>query len=151
MPTDFWLTQRVLAIQRALLNQLMSDAMAVRVIDNQGKTSPRSDALQLSELYRRLERDVWSELGNGALEIPAPRRDLQREHLNRVAAILLRPSGSGSADARSLMRVQAQGLLLRVNAASQRVGLTPDTHAHLLDCADSLAQVLQAKVLRLGV
>ena len=151
MATDFWLTQRVLAIQRAFLNQMMSDTVAARIIDSQGKTSPRASAFQLSELYGRLERDIWSELGSGALDIAPPRRDLQREYLNRVAAILLRPSGSGPADARSLMRVQAQGLLVRVRAASQHAGLTADTRAHLQDCADSLTQVLQARVLRLGV
>ena len=41
-------------------------------------------ALRLSELYTRLDKSVWSEL-NGASEIPALRRELQREHVNRVA------------------------------------------------------------------
>ena len=153
--TDFSLTLRVLAIQRALLNQLMSDAMAVRIIDSQGKAASRRDAFQLSELYGRLEHDIWSEIAPGAgrraRDIPAPRRELQREHLNRIAALLLRPSAFGLADARSLVRAQAQALRLRVQAASARSGLAADTRAHLQDCADSLAQALQAKVFRPGV
>ena len=153
--TDFSLTLRVLAIQRALLNQLMSDAMAVRIIDSQGKAASRRDAFQLSELYGRLERDIWSEIAPGAgrraRDIPAPRRELQREHLNRIAALLLRPSAFGLADARSLVRAQAQALRVRVQAASARSGLAADTRAHLQDCADSLAQALQAKVFRPGV
>lgn len=154
-PTDFSLTLRVLAIQRALLLQLMSDAMAVRIIDSQGKASSRRDAFQLSELYGRLERDIWSEIepraGHAARDIPAPRRELQREHLNRIVSILLRPSSFGLADARSLVRAQAQVLHVRVQAASLRAGLAADTRAHLQDCADSLAQALQAKVFRPGV
>ncbi len=153
-PTDFSLTLRVLAIQRALLLQLMSDTMAVRIIDSQGKAS-RRDAFQLSELYGRLERDIWSEIepraGHAVRDIPAPRRELQREHLNRIASILLRPSSFGLADARSLVRAQAQALRVRVQAASRRAGLAADTRAHLQDCADSLAQALQAKVFRPGV
>ena len=157
-PTDFSLTLRVLAIQRALLLQLMSDAMAVRIIDSQGKAASRSEAFQLSELYGRLERDIWSEIAPGAgragqavRDIPAPRRELQREHLSRIVSVLLRPSSFGLADARSLVRAQAQALRVRVQAASLRAGLTADTRAHLQDCADSLAQALQAKVFRPGV
>ena len=159
--TDFSLTQRVLDVQRALLNQLMSDAVAARIIDSQGKAARRSDAFELSELYGRLERDIWSELsgsgggagggGGGSGDIPAPRRELQREHLNRVAALLLRPGGVGRSDARSLVRAQSQALLVRLNAAAQRRATGADTRAHLQDCAATLTQALSAQVMRLGV
>jgi len=150
--TDFSVTERLLGVQRALLNQLMSDEVASRVIDNQGKTAERTEALQLSELYGRLGHDIWSEIGgaNGTrpIDIPAPRRALQREHLNRIAAMLLRPGAAGRADARSLVRVQAQALLLRLNAAAQRGKLTADTRAHLQDSADALSQALSARMMR---
>ncbi len=153
--TDFSLTQRVLAVQRALLTQLLSDGVAARILDSQGKAARRSEAFQLSELYGRLERDIWSELGgvesSRASEIPAPRRALQREHLNRVAGLLLRPGGADRADARSLMRAQAQTMLVRVNAASNQGTLSVDTRAHLQDCADTLSQALSAKLLRPGI
>ena len=148
--TDFSLTQRVLDLQRAVLNQLMSDTVAARVIDNQGKTERHAEAFQLSELYGRLERDIWSELTAGG-DIPAPRRELQREHLNRVAALLLRPGGAGRADARSLMRAQSKALLVRLNAAALRRSPGADTQAHLQDCVATLTQALSAPVLRLGV
>ena len=150
--TDFSLTQRVLGVQGALLNQLMSDAVAARILDSQGKVARRGDSFQLSELYARLERDIWSELdgvGSGrSSDIPAPRRALQREHLNRVTALLLRPSGGSRADVRSLMRAQAQALLARIDSAAHRTSLGGDTRAHLQDCADTLSQALSAKVLR---
>ena len=148
--TEFSLTQRVLAVQRALLSQLMSDAVAARIIDSQGKATKRSEAFQLSELYGRLDRDIWSELLDG-IDIAAPRRELQREHLNRISTLLLRPGAASRADTRSLARSQAQALLVRVNAAAQRGGLGADTRAHLQDCADTLSQALSAKVMRLGV
>ena len=148
--TDFSLTQRVLGLQRALLGQLMSDSVAARIIDSQGKAAKRDEAFQLSELYGRLERDVWSELGTGG-DIGAPRRELQREYINRVSAMLLRPSPSGRADARSLVRSRAQALLPRVLAASQRKGLSADARAHLQDSADTLSQALSARLLRSGL
>jgi len=148
--TDFSLTQRVLGVQRTLLNQLMSDTVAARILDSQGKANRAAEAFQLSELYGRLERDIWSELAGGA-DIPATRRELQREHLNRVTSLLLRPSGGGRSDVRSLVRAQSQALLVRLNAAAQRGSQGADTRAHLQDCAATLSQALTARVLRVGV
>ena len=148
------MTERVLGVQRALLNQLMGDEVAARIIDSQGKAATRADAFQLSELYGRLGRDIWSELDAGnaarATDIPAPRRALQREHLNHLTALLLRPNNAGRADARSLVRAQAQALLPRLTAASQRAGLGADTRAHLQDGADTLTQALTARMARPG-
>jgi hypothetical protein len=148
--TDYSLPQQLLGVQRALLNQLLSDAVASRIIDSQGKTDKRSEAFQLSELYARLDRDIWSELSAG-IDITAPRRELQREHLNRIAALLLRPGSTGRADSRSLVRAESQALLIRVNAASLRPSLGADTRAHLQDCAATLSQAVSAQVLRAGV
>ncbi len=148
--TDFYLTQRVVALQRALLNALMSDQVASRVLDNQSKFDRRSDALQLSDLYGRLERDIWSELGRNA-DIPIARREVQREHVNHLTALLLRPSAASRTDTRSLVRVQAQALLTRVVAAERHRALGSDARSHLQDCADSLAQALAAKVQRVGL
>jgi hypothetical protein len=153
--TEFPIPQRVLAVQRALLNHLMSDAVAARIVDNQtaqGKTRASGDggAFQLSELYGRLERDIWSELGTGSDIAPA-RRELQREHLNRVARLLLQPNAASRVEARSLVRVEAQGLLARINGALHRgSGLSADARAHLQDSADTLSQALSARMLRVG-
>jgi hypothetical protein len=147
--TDFTLNTMLLDMQRALLSQLMSDAVAVRILDNAPKAASRREAFQLSELYGRLTREVWSELG-GRGDIPSLRRELQREHLNRLAALLLRPGAASRADARSLLRVQAQGLLSRIAAASQRAGLSEVARAHLADSADTLNQALSAKLQRAG-
>ena len=150
--TDYSVTDRLLSVQRALLNQLMGDEVAGRVIDNQAKTVRRNEALQLAELYGRLGHDIWAELdptdGARAVDIPAPRRALQREHTSQVVAMLLRPGSTGRADARSLARVQARALVARLNATTQRAGLTADTRAHLQDSADALSQALSARMTR---
>jgi hypothetical protein len=148
--TEFAIPQRVLGVQRALLGQLMGDTVAARIVDNQttGGTA-RSGAFQLSELYGRLDRDIWSELASGG-DISPARRELQREHLNRVAGLLLRPGAASRVDTRSLVRVQAQGLLSRINGALKRGSLSADTRAHLQDSADSLSQALSARLERAG-
>jgi len=156
--TEFAIPQRVLAVQRTLLGQLMGDTVAARIVDNQSASgTARGGAFQLSELYGRLDRDIWSELvsgsgsggGNGGDIAPA-RRELQREHLNRIAGLLLRPGAASRVDTRSLVRVQAQGLLSRINSALQRGSLSADTRAHLQDSADTLNQALSARLQRAG-
>jgi hypothetical protein len=156
--TDFSIIELVLGMQRALLAQLMSDGVAVRLLDSEGKfertdkgtKAGRDDAFRLSELYSRLTREVWSEL-NQAGDITAPRRELQREHVNRLSTMLLRPTAASRADARSLLRVEAQSLLGRINAAVKRPGLSAEARAHLADSADTLTQAMQAKLQRAGV
>lgn len=148
--TDFSLSQRVFAVQRAALGQLMSDTVASRIIDSQDKATNRADAFQLAELYGRLQHDIWSELGSNKADITPARRELQREQLNRVAAAVLRPGGTSRADARSLIRIQAQSLLNQIQAALARRTYGADTKAHLQDSVDTLSQVLSAKLQRLG-
>jgi hypothetical protein len=151
LPTDYPVPQRLLDLQRAVLNQLMSDAVAARILDSVGKMDKPQAAFQLSELYERLNRDVWSELARGG-NISATRRELQRDYVNRVAASLLRPSPLARADARSISRQQALRLQQQLDKAlKQPQKLDAATRAHLQDSADTLIQALDAKMQRAGV
>ena len=153
--TDYSIIGTVLDMQRALLAQLMSDGVAARLLDSEGKVEVGAggkpgDSFRLSELYAKLTREVWSELGTAG-DITASRRELQREYLNRLAATLLRPSGGARADAKSLLRAQARELLARINVATRRRGLSAEAHAHLADGAETLTQALAARLQRAGV
>jgi hypothetical protein len=147
--TDYSPAAAVLELQRAVLNQVMSEGVAVRLLDSEAK-SPK-DALPLRELYQRLTAAVWSELGARPQEIAPERRELQREHVNRLAALLLRPGALPRADARSLLRAQAQALLAKIEAAAKLAPRRAEVRAHLADCADTLSQALAAKPQRSGV
>jgi regulator of RNase E activity RraA len=147
--TDFSLVSVVLDMQRAVLGALVNDAVAQRILDSEGKVAPGESPLRLSELYERLTRTVWSELA-GSGDIPAQRRELQREHVNRLAGLMLRPGTLARADARGLMRVQAQDLLARITVAGKRKGLSAEARAHLQDSADTLRQALTAPMQRAG-
>ncbi len=66
--TDYSIIGTVLDMQRALLAQLMSDGVAARLLDSEGKVAVGAggkpgDSFRLSELYATLTREVWSELG----------------------------------------------------------------------------------------
>ena len=146
--TDFSLASLVIELQRNVLGNLLSDSVSVRLLDSEDKLP--KDALRLSELYRRLNDAVWSELGQSG-DIPSLRRELQREYVTRIANQLLRPGALSRADARSLVRAQAQTLLARLNTAAKRPGLSAEAQAHLQDSADTLQQALTAKLARTGV
>ncbi|MBB5206102.1 hypothetical protein HNQ51_003445 [Inhella inkyongensis] len=147
--TMYSFTNQLVDLQKALLAQLLSDGVAGRILDSEAKLA-KGEAFPLAELYQRLGQDIWSELG-GAADIPGTRRELQREHANRLAAALLRPSSGARADSRSLMRAQAKTLLARIQAGANKAGLSAEARAHLQDVAETLSLALQAKLQRSGV
>ncbi len=69
-------------------------------------------------------------LDSHAVDIGPLRREVQRDHANRIAALLLRPGAASRADTRSVVRVQARQLLERIRTASKRPGLSEEAQAH---------------------
>ena len=149
MPTEYPLTQGVLDLQSALLNRLMSDNLATRLLDNANRSSPPDQPLRLAELYDRLEADLWGELA-GRGDISPSRRELQRDYLNRVTALVLRPGALSRSDARALVRSRAAALATRIERARGHAGLSAEASAHLKDSAESLRSALAAPLVRAG-
>jgi Met-zincin/Domain of unknown function (DUF5117) len=173
--TDYSVPARLLDLQRAVLGYLMSEWIAYRVLDSVGKFDQPAQAFHLRELYSRLAKDVWSELdvvaaatapskagakraaslaaanAEAALTPPIslPRRELQREHVNRMALLVIRPSTR--VDARGLLREQARTLATRLEAAAKSTKLDADTRDHFADSADTLRRALAAQLPRLGL
>lgn len=139
---------RVLSLQALVLEQLMSEGVAARLLDSQEKVAERQQALSLDELYDTVQRAVWSELATGK-DISGMRRNLQREHLKRLMAVLLRPVAPVLADARSLQRRNALALQRQLRQAQNRAG-SPAVKAHLAECYEALSRALSASMLRAG-
>lgn len=150
MPTDFQLPQRLLDLQRAVLAWLLSDSLAARMLEAHDKLDADDDRFGLPELYRRLSDDVWVDLDAGAGR-SSGRREMQRDYVNRIASVLLRPSPLARADARSPLRHEAERLAQRIERRLGKGGLDEATRLHLLDSADSLRQALSARLPRQGV
>jgi hypothetical protein len=148
--TDYSPSEQVLGLQRALLGVLMSDTVATRLLESAEKApSGTTRALRMPELYARLTQAVWSDL-DGRGDIAPLRREVQRDHINRIAALLLRPGAAARADTRSVVRVQAKGLLDHIREAGHRPGLSEEARAHLADSAETLEQAIGAKLQRSG-
>jgi hypothetical protein len=144
------LPDRVLAVQRDVLNRLMGPVVARRVLVNAEMAARRFDALSLSELYSALQLAIWSEARKHS-EASVLRRNLQREHLRRLTASILGSSSGYPADARSLMRQDARQLRDWLVAAAAAPGLSAETRAHYAEAAETLGEALKAPLFRSGV
>jgi Met-zincin/Domain of unknown function (DUF5117) len=148
-PQSISISTSALNLQKGVLDILMADNVAQRLIESQ-EQSPRPETLiKLSEVYDSLQGAVWSELRTGG-DIAPMRRNLQREHLKRLSAALIRPSGNSPADARSLQRENAQGLVNQIRAAMAKP-MSKEARAHLSESATTLSEALKAPLIRVGV
>jgi hypothetical protein len=143
---DASISGAVLSLQRGALDQLMADGVAARILDAPSKLTDGKQAFALSELYDTLQGAIWSELKAGG-DINPLRRNLQREHLRRVVNALIRPAATTPADARSLLRANAQQLQAQIRTAMAKVG-NKETRAHLSESLDLLNEALKAPLQR---
>ncbi len=153
---DFSLPTAVLSLQRGALDTLMSDALAGRLADAESKVDDPRQLLSYAEVQTRLAKAVWSELAagdrsQGQGEIDSLRRNLQREHVRRLAAGLVRAGAATAADVRAVHRqvaLQLQSQLKSALAARRGSSLV---RAHLDDSLATLNEALQATLVRQGV
>jgi hypothetical protein len=169
-PTDFSLPSAVLAVQRPALDALMSDALAARIADTEPKVSDPQQLLSYAEIQQQLSQQVWSELKatadaghrdkGGAMnssaqgsmrDIDSLRRNLQREHLKRLAGGLLRASPATAADVRPVHRMVAQALEAELRRTLAQPGWSATARAHLADSQATLAEALKAPLVKQGV
>ncbi len=146
--TVFSLGTEVLTIQRNVLNQLLSDGVATRILDSAEKLDNPAAAFKLSELYANLSNAIWSELKTGS-DIGPLRRNLQREHTKHLVNVLVRPALTTPAVARSLQRMNAIALRQQISVAMAKP-MSAEAKAHLSDSMDSLSEALKAPMQRTG-
>ncbi|MES2356375.1 MAG: zinc-dependent metalloprotease [Pseudomonadota bacterium] len=148
--TDYSLSSQVLKMQTTVLDQLMSEKIANRILESDLKLDDPKKAFTLSELYGTLTQVIWSELKTGK-EVSSLRRNLQREHLTRLAGALIKPISGMPADARALQRQTAKELLTKLKTAERKSRLSNETKAHFAECANTLEEAIKAPMYRTGV
>lgn len=146
---DFSLPEAVARLQRATLDQLMSESLAQRLADAEAKVDEPRQLTSYAEVQATLTDAVWSELRAGR-NVDSLRRTLQREHLRRLATALLRPTPAAATDVRPAHRAEAirlQAVLARA-AADRR--LDAATRAHVEESRATLREALAAPLTRQG-
>ncbi len=146
---DVSIANSVLNLQKAVLDVLLADSVAQRLLDSPDKVADPASLLKLSELYDTLQGAIWSELRTGA-EITSRRRNLQREHLKRLATMLVKPAAATPADGRSLQRANALQLGRQIQTALARQK-SKEAKAHLSESLATLNEAIKAPLQRAGV
>lgn len=137
--------QLVLDLQRGVLAPLLSEDLLGRLVDQAELESGR-DRFTPARLLGGLTAAVWN---NPSADSPA-RRNLQRDYVNRLALLVLRPAIQARADTRAQVRGEAQRLLARLRTAQRQAAAGSATWLHLGDCADTLQRALDAPLQRGG-
>ncbi|WP_286746681.1 zinc-dependent metalloprotease [Aquabacterium sp. UBA2148] len=145
---DVSIAEQQLQVQRSVLNQLMADGLAERLLDNRDRTQDReARPLLPAELLQRLQEGIWSPASMANPNAASWQRNLQREHTLRLAASVLRPA-SARADVRAAQRTAAQSLL---NLLQQAPGPTAEDRAHRQGCMETLRAALSAPLVKQGL
>jgi len=147
---------RILGIQASALTQLMNPTTLRRVYDNELRVPADQDILTLPELLATINEAVWTELKEGCKEkcsvrqpmISSLRRNLQREHLERLVDLVVKSSDDTAAykPISNLARMELQTLKSKLNAAIKEHGDMMDAYskAHLNELEQRIASALTA-------
>ncbi len=134
----------VSGVQGAGLTLLMNPTRLRRVYDNEFRTAGQDDAFTLHELVTTVTDRVWREAAEGRAEVSSFRRNLQRDHTDRLTTLGL--MNSSNATLRTIGTL-ANAELRRIDGLAEKAlkaGPEPYTKAHLEDIRTRIAKALDA-------
>jgi len=147
---------RIMGIQASVLTNLMNPTTLKRVYDNETRVPADQECLTLPEMLTTVTTSIWSELDAKAEGeftdrkpmISSLRRNLQREHVERLIDLTL-PGGSSGAAGRaisSLSAEQLRGIVKKIEAAQAASADKHDayTTAHLAQVKERITKALDA-------
>ncbi len=142
-------SQRILASQKALLAALISEPRTRRMTENAAAVAAGENAYTPHEMLEDLRRGVWSELEQRPLSIDLYRRNLQRAHVELLAA-QLKGEAFPSSDLPALARGELASLLQAVQRAlaAVRPGTEDEPTLHLRDIEARIRQSLDPQLER---
>lgn len=147
---------RIMGIQASVLTNLLNPTTLKRVHDNESRVAADQDCLTLPEMLGAVTTTIWSELDAKAEGQFSPRkpmisslrRNLQREHVERLIDLTL-PGGASGAAGRaisSLSAEQLRGIVKKIEAAQAASADKHDayTTAHLAQVKERITKALDA-------
>jgi hypothetical protein len=147
---------RIMGIQASALTSLMNPTTLKRVYDNEFRTPADQDSFTLPELLNTVTASVWSELDVKAEGEYSPRkplisslrRNLQREHLERLIDLTL-PGNAQGAAGRTISTLAGEQLRQIVKKIEAAQAASADKHdayttAHLSQAKDRITKALDA-------
>jgi len=147
---------RIMGIQASALTGLMNPSTLRHVYDNEFRVPADQDSLTLPEMLATVSTAVWSELdvkAEGQYTARKPlisslRRNLQREHLERLIDLTLpgRSQGPAGKTISTLASEQLRQISKKIEAAQAAAAdkHDPYTAAHLAQARDRITKALDA-------
>ncbi|MEB3830443.1 zinc-dependent metalloprotease [Phormidium sp. CCY1219] len=148
-PLDYPIHQRINLLQGIVLRSLLSYPRLMRLQDLELKASP-GEALTIQELFDTLQTGIWTEAiepEDDMGEISSVRRDLQRDHLAMMMAMVLRKAQVPD-EARTLAWYNLQQLRQQLDRTLDKRGdnLDTATKAHLAESIHRIDKTLEAQL-----
>ncbi len=141
----------VLSLQTRVLDRLYHPIVLSRILDSEVKASSPADAFSLGLLFSGIQDSIWAETKTpvASLNIVSYRRSLQRAHLRKLIAMVLREA-SVPEDAQTLARQNLVALRAQLQAVLARPGLKTslETRAHLNESIARIDETLKANMQR---
>ena len=145
-----------MGIQASVLTGLMNPTTLKRIYDNESRVPADQGCLTLPEMLDTVTSSLWSELdakAEGEYSARKPlisslRRNIQREHVERLIDLTL-PGGSSGAAGRAISSLSAEQLrsVVRKIEAAQAASADkhdPYTTAHLAQVKERITKALDA-------
>ncbi len=154
--TTWPIHDRIMGIQASMLTSLMNPTTLKRVYDNEFRIPADQDSLTLPELLNTVSTGVWTELDSKPEGEYTPRkplisslrRNLQREHVDRLIDLTMPGSGQGAAGRTisTLASEQLRQIVRKIEAAQAASADKYDayTAAHLSQAKDRITKALDA-------
>jgi hypothetical protein len=153
---DYPVHDRLMSIQASTLTMLMNPTTLRRVYDNELRTPAEQDMLTLPELLDAVGSSIWRELDQKPAAPATPRkpwisslrRNLQREHLERLIELTLPDAGFTAAykPISNLAIMRLRELKDRIDKAIEaKANIDAYSLAHLSEAQVRIAKALDAQ------
>jgi hypothetical protein len=148
---------RILSMQASALTMLMNSTTLRGVYDNEFRVPADEDAFTLPELLAAITKSIWSELNNPIDKpfatrnpmISSLRRNLQREHLERLIDLTLPGNGTSAAykAISNLCIMELRELKSSIDVVLEKGEklLDPYSKAHLYEASQRIGKALEAE------
>jgi len=145
----------VLRVQFGLVYGLTAPDRLQRVLDARHKVDADQQVLTAPDIFEALDEAIFGDLAalpggtNQKPSVSDMKRNLQREYVGHLTAILLEGDRYYPPQIQTLVRHYVKNLRDGVGAAAQGTGLDTYTKAHLEECHERLKRALDASYARL--
>jgi len=145
---------QVMGVQSSAMTMLLNPQTLQRVYDLEMFSDADVDVLTLAEVLETVKSAAWSELGESSSKkytarkpmISSLRRNLQREHLERLIDLSMASDGFSAVEmpSKTLAVAQLRSLHGEIEGMADAKNLDPYTSAHLGECAVRIEKALDA-------